>query len=244
MDDRHESMTGGVGLSDTLDDEAVAYRPVSAIAVLGAVLALASLLSLVTRWLAFLPIAAAVLSWAAARKVQRDPEAQSGLGIAVAGLALSLVVLGALGAQEPVTRWLHQRSAGAVADRFVELIAKDDLVGAVELMVPFADRRPTPDLAKVYYESDDDAKTRLEEFVAKPAVQRVAGGPSPERGGPCDVGKTSGRRIAAILGYDVPAAAGQEPATVQVELERSASGRLGAVAWRVTGFDFARVANK
>jgi hypothetical protein len=238
MDDRPQSMTRGVGLSDTFDDEAVAYRPVSSIAVLGAVLAAASLLALATPWLFFLPVVAAVLCWVAALRVRRDPETQSGMGIAATGLAISLLVLGATVVQRPIASWLHQASAGAVADRFVELIATEDLVGAVELMVPFAERRPTPELAKVLYEGNEEAKKRLEEFSAKEAVQRVAGGETPRLSGPNVVGAMSGRRVVAYLRYDVPARAGKEPATVQVELERSPSGRPGAVAWRVTGFDF------
>ena len=238
MDDRPESMKGGVGLSDTLDDEAVAYRPVSSLAVIGAVLAAASLLALATPWLAFLPAVAAVLCWAAALRVRRDPETQSGMGIAVAGLAVALVVLGATFAQRPVTQRLHEASASAVSDRFVELIAKDDLIGAVELMVPYADRRPTPELAKVFYEGNEQAKVRLEEFTAKDAVQRIAGGETPRPSGPNRVGNASGRRVVAYLRYEVPVRAGKESATVQVDLERSPSGRLGAVAWRVTGFDY------
>lgn len=228
----------GMGLSDTLDDEVVAYRSVNSLAVLGAALAAASLLALATPWLAFLPIVAAVLCWMAALRVRRDPETQSGMGIAVTGLAISLLVVGATVIQRPVASWLHQASAGAVADRFVELVAKEDLVGAVELMVPFADRRPTPELAKVLYEGNDEAKKRLADFAAKEAVQRVAGGETPRLSGPNVVGAISGRRVVAYLRYGVPAKAGNEPTTVQVELERSPSGRPGAVAWRVTGFDF------
>lgn len=242
MEERPSTTTGGVGLSDTLDDEAVAYRPVNSVAVLGAVLAAASLLSLATPWLTFLPVVAAVLCWAAARSVQRDPEAQSGLGIAVSGLALSLVVLGAIAVQGPVARRLHWGSAGVVADRFVERVAADELAEAAELMVPFPDRRPTPDLVKVFYESDPAAKKRLEELAANPAVQRVAGGETPRRSGSGDVGSAVGRRIAAAQQFDVPASAGKEPAIVQVHLERSPSGRPGAMAWRVTGFDFAQPA--
>lgn len=239
MDERSSVATGGMGLSDTLDDEAVAYRPVSSIAVLGAVLAGASLLSLATPWLSFLPVLAAVLCWTAARRVQRDPEAQSGLGIAVAGLALSLLVLGAIAAQGPVAQRLHQASAGAVADRFVERVAANKLVEAAELMVPFADRRPTPELAEIFYQSDAAAKKRLEELAATPAIQRVAGGETPRRSASGPVGNAPGRRIVTAQQYDVPASAGKDPATVQVQLERSASGRPGAAAWRVTGFDLA-----
>jgi hypothetical protein len=231
-------MTGGVGLSDTLDDEVVAYRSVKSLAVLGAALAAASLLALATPWLGFLPAVAAVLCWVAALQVRRDPETQSGMGIAVTGLAISLLVLGATMAQRPVVQWLHQTSASTVADRFVELIAKEDFVGAVELMVPFAERRPTPELAQVLYEGNEEAKKRLEEFTAKDAVQRVAGGETPQLSGPNLAGALSGRRVVAYLRYDVPARAGKEPATVQVDLERSPSGRPGAVAWRVTGFDY------
>lgn len=227
-----------MGLSDTFDDEAVAYRPVSSIAVIGGVLAAASLLALATPWLTFLPVVAAGFCWVAAYRAQRDPEAQSGGGIAVAGLVVSLLVFGALLAQRPMSQWLHKQSASAVADRFIELVATNDLVGAIELMVPYADRRPTPELAKVLYEGNDDAKKRLEEFSAKDVVQRVAGGETPKHGGPDFIGPLSGKRVGAYLRYDVPARAGKEPATVQVELERSPSGRLGAVAWRVTGFDY------
>ena len=238
MDDRPQSMKNGVGLSDTLDDEVVAYRSVNSIAVLGAVLAAASLLALATPWLGFLPAVAAVLCWVAALRIRRDPETQSGMGIAATGLVISLLVFGATLVQRPVAAWLHQASAAAVADRFVEMVASEDLVGAVELMAPFAERRPTPELAKVFYESNEEAKTRLAEFAAKDVVKRVAGGETPRLSGPNVVGSMSGRRVVAYLRYDAPARAGKEPATVQVELERSPSGRPGAVAWRVTGFDF------
>ncbi|TWT96965.1 hypothetical protein Pla108_27420 [Botrimarina colliarenosi] len=240
MDDRLETDARQIGLSDTLDDEAVAYRPVSALAVVGLVLGLASLLSLVTPWLAFLPLAAVAISWAAAHQVQRDPEAQSGLGLAIAGMALSLVVLGALLVQRPVAKWLHQKSAVAVTDRFVELLAENDLVGALELTKPFPDRRPSPELAKVFYESDAAAQAQLEEFTQRAEVQRVAGGELPVRRGPFESASVSGRRVQGIQTYKVPAGAGQEPTTLQIEVERSASpARVGGVAWRVVDYRLA-----
>lgn len=246
MDERtqaSDSQPGGGrhGLSDLMADDEVAYRPVSVMAVLGAALALASPLALASRWFAIVPAAGALLSWAAARGVQRQPESRTGLGVAIFGLVLSMVVLGAIAVQKPLAASLYNKSARDVAERFVQSLTEGDRITAFELTLAFNNRRPTPELAEVFYQSNDRAKERLAEFTKRNEVVRLtaedAKPPRPLKSE--GAGIVSGSRVASSWTCEVPASGGEGPATLWLRLERPTTSRGGPIAWRVADFGFA-----
>lgn len=235
MEDRIDVSAAPRGLSDLSDEATTAYRPVSALAVVGLALAGVSLLALVTPWLAPVAVFAAALCWWAAHDVGRDPTAKGGGSLAVAGLVLSALTLGAVVAKRPFADRLHLTAAAAVGDRFVELLAEGNHVGAFELSLPLADRQPTSELAESLYASDDGAGEKLAAFRARPEIVRIAqlGPPGPRRGASAAVGAGSAGRVFASVPYALPG----EPLELRLRMERSGSARWGGVAWRVTDFE-------
>lgn len=240
MEDQPEVIDRAAGLSDTLADEEVAYRPVSALAVVGLLLAIVSVLALASRWFVLLPVVAAVACLAAAHKVRRDPEANSGFGLAAAGLAVALLILGAVVAKRPVAQMLHAQSSGVVAQAFVDRLVEGDLVGAHELTVPFNNRRTTPELAKAFYASDPAAKEKMQEFSAHNVVQTLSedGAAVPQVLEHTDAAVARGRRLSTIWVFRVPGQPGRPDAGLSVQLERPISSRFDDIAWYVANFDF------
>ncbi|MEO0531143.1 MAG: hypothetical protein AAF266_11310 [Planctomycetota bacterium] len=242
MEDRPEASDRTIGLSDTLVDEEVAYRPVNVLAVVGLILALASFLALASRWLLLVPVVAAITSLAAANKVRRDPDTNSGFGLAAAGLAISLLVLGAVVVQQPVAQMLHARSSGVVAEAFVDRLSEGDFVGAYELTLPFDERRPTPELAEILYDADEAAKEKLEEFTSGEVAKRLsaADAPEPKQLEHAGAVRTRGSRYVTAWTFLIPGSGGEADSRLQVRLERPVQNRFGGTAWRVTDADFAR----
>lgn len=245
MDDRTALSDNAAGLSDTLADEEVAYRPVNVLAVLGLILAVVSVLALASRWFLLLPIVAAIACLAAASKVRRDPDANSGFGLAAVGLVISLLVLGAVVVQRPVAQMLHAQSSGAVAKTFVDRLTEGDFVGAHELTLPFDERRPTPELAEIFYDADVTAQERLKEFSSSEVAQLLSAGEAskPSVLEHTDAALARGRRYATTWVFRV-SGNGAEPDTgLAVRLERPVENRFGGTAWHVANFEFARLSD-
>lgn len=235
MEVQDNPATPSRGLSDPLTDEVVEYRPVSAAAVLGLVLAVASPLALVTEWLGFLPIVAAVLCLVATLKVRKSPETLSGQGIAIVGLVVACVAVGASNSQRLVEHRLHAATATAVADRFVGALEEGDAVAAYELTLPFAERMADPKAAASHYADDEEAAERLEHFHEIAPVHEALG-QSLEPLGMAGAGKGSVGRVAAMCRYLLPAHGDEAESVLIVTLERPDQTRLGKPAWRVADF--------
>jgi hypothetical protein len=235
MEERNHAPALPRGLSDLLDDEEVAYRPVSVLAVVGAALAGVSLLALVTPWLAPAPVVATVVSLVAARRIEKDPTSQSGWGIAAAALAVSLLALGAVAVKQPFTKHLHAEDAAKVTDRFIERLAEKDYAGAFELTLPLSERQATPELTASLYESDETLKERLTEFTGRAKLPPAAetDEAAPRRTGKAEVAVSSSARVVAAIPYRI-AASGE---TLRVRAERTGSSRWGGVSWRVLDFE-------
>ena len=220
-------------------DDAVEYRPVSSLAVLGAALALASPLALVSRYFTVLPLVAAVISFAGARSVQSDPSARTGGGVARFGLVLSLAVLAAAWVRTPMLQSLHVTDSTPVVEAFLQAMAEGDLVTAYELTIPYKDRRPTAEHAALYYQADADARQRLADFGAREEIARLArkDAPTPELVDRSPVVRTRGQQSLTWL-YRAPSS-GDEPEGLRLKLDRPATNRLGPAGWRITKVEFA-----
>lgn len=227
MDDRTPLATPASGLSDTQSDEAVAYRPVSTLAVLGCVVAAVSTLALVSPWFTGLPVIALLLSYAGARSVLSDPEARTGLPVALVGLALASAVLAATFVRGAVSARLHAADARPLVERFVAELGEGDVIAAFELTLPYAERHADPEAAAGFYDENQEAGETLERFAEQDAVQSLQAAEATYRGH-ADPQRAPGR-LQSVWLYD---AAGE---TFAIVIERPASpGRLGAAAWRVT----------
>lgn len=244
MEERSSLFSDQPTLSDTMADDAAAYRPVSTLAVLGAALALVSTLALASRYFAVLPLIATVVSFAGVRSVQKDPSARTGGGVARFGLALSLVVLAATLVRGPLLQNLHETDANPVVESFLQAIEEGDLVTAYELTLPYKDRRPSPEHASLYYEADADAQQRLADFGAKSEITRLLkdDAPAPVMIDCTPAIRDHGRQM--LTWYcRLPAHGELRETGLSLTLDRPATNRLGPAGWRIAKVEFVRMAN-
>lgn len=243
MDDRPSLFDDRPALSDNLTEDVVAYRPISPLAVIGAVLGLASPLALVSGFLAPIPLGGALISLIAIQSVRRDPDTKSGLGVAVFGLLLSMLVLGAVAVRGPLTQRLYQSEANRVVDRFFTLLEEGDVLMAHELTRPFPERRPNKQLARLFYDADPDAKRRLIEFEEQREITRVLKADTrPELVEQTQTARMRPGVVGAARTYRLPAQGDQPELGLKLRLERRTANRLGVAAWRITGVEFVSLA--
>ncbi|QDT70243.1 hypothetical protein MalM25_31890 [Planctomycetes bacterium MalM25] len=244
MEERPSLFSDQPALSDTMADDAVAYRPVSTLAVLGAALALASPLALASRHFAVLPLIAAVICIAAARGVQKDPTARTGGSLAWFGLVLSLAMLGATAVRGPLLQRMHKADSAPVAEAFLKAMTEGDLVTAYELTLPYEDRRPSAEHAALYYEANEKGQQSLADFGARDEIARLVkkDAPAPELVVCTPATRTRGRHSLAWI-YRVPASDEKPETGLKLLLDRPATNRLGPAGWRVAKIEFVKLAN-
>lgn len=238
MDDRPSLFNDPPVLSDTLGDDVVDYRPVSPLAVVGAVLGLLAPVALMSSLLSLVPLAGAIVSWVAAVGVQRNQETKSGRGIAILGLVLSLVVLGALLVRGPLVQQLHTTDAEPLVERFIEAVQQRDWVTAHQLTLPYARRRPTEALAKLYYEGDQTAQEELQAFAEKPEIVRLAASEPKLLEQTETAGVRTGVAGAAWV-YLLPEEDGQPATGLTIRLQRRDENLAGGAAWQINHVAFA-----
>ncbi len=220
--------------------EAAEYRSLSPVAILGLVLGLLSPLALVTPFLMPLPVVAVLLSWIAARSIRKSPETKAGFGLALAGLGLSVAVLGAIYARGYVATILQQSAAERVAAQFLKRLRSGDIAGAYDLKQEHHKRLPTAEAAAIFYEANEEAAQQLAEFADNPAVRCLASGDDPKILRRLEVQKLRYGKFATGIVYRTSeeGAAEEKQREVSLILERS-SPRASRPAWRVTNFEFA-----
>lgn len=228
------------GLSEILSEEEVSYRPISALAVLGLVLSLASTLALVTPWLGFLPLTAALVSWVAAGRIRSTQGGTGGRSLAVAGVAIGVLVFGIGWAERTVSDRLHRNSAKVVATAFLQALSEKDLVTAYELTRDFSDRMPSSELAEERCQSDSTVAASFREFKQSSDIQKVAGQSCVEAE-VTPATRIKGGKI--LVGFSYRPEAKAEASLFNVYLERSAPRRLSAASWRVKSHRMAQAVN-
>lgn len=237
MDDRPSLFDDQPALSENLTDDVVGYRPISPLAVFGAVMGLASPLALVSGFLAPLPIVGTLASLAAAMGIRRDPDTKSGLGVAVFGLCLSLVMLGAVCFRGPLVQRLHLSAAQPVVERFLAAVEEGDIVAAHQLTLPFAERRPSKAAAGLYYEANAEAQVALALFEKKPEIERLVES-RPELIGHSKAAKTGPGTVSMTWRYQLPAVKDEPELGLTLLAERR--DIAGKAAWRVSRIEFTR----
>jgi len=159
--------------SDFEDELSVQYRTVSIPAVLGLLLGGLSVLSLVgpTHWM--WPLAGVLLNWRALHSVATSRGAQTGRGIAMLGMFLSVM----FGVAGPVdfwgSRWLLQQSAVPATEKWIAALRDNQPEKALQLTT-FAMLRQSAgaDLTR-YYRTHKDAHEQLKNYVADPVVKTL-----------------------------------------------------------------------
>lgn len=130
-----------VAIVDERDDAphaAIAYRPVSPLAVAAAALGVASTLALVGPVFWLVPIVGAAVSWAALARVGRRDAPQAGRLAALAGLALALGFGVQAVATTATAEWLARGRAQAAARFWLDTVAAGRLDDARSMCGPDA----------------------------------------------------------------------------------------------------------
>lgn len=121
---------------EPLDDDAaelVGYRTVSALAIAGLVLGLASPLCVFGRLLLMIPIAGVAVSLVSLRRIAASGGALVGRQAAIVGLILSIASGTAIVSYDLVTRQLRVEQAAAAGRRWIETVRSGDIEGAYYL---------------------------------------------------------------------------------------------------------------
>jgi hypothetical protein len=220
--------------TDAVDDTDPTYRRLSPLAVLSAVAGLASATALVAPLLRIVPVAGVVLAIMALRGIAQRSESLTGRGLALVGLALSLIFgVGAI-VKDSVEQRLHRAAAAEVAEKFLTLLAEDKLAEAFELTLDFSQRRSAEGVAD-YYAANPTAGDRLKEFAAERLVTEVTplDKPKVELVDP-GMAQLNVSRVAIAPVYLLTA--GDRKLYAIVQLDR-APARLGQpAAWRVASY--------
>lgn len=235
MEDRPGLFDDTPILSDTQSDELVSYRPVSTLAVFGALLALVSGLALVSPWAVWLPAIAAFFGFLAVRSADANRDTQTGGGLARAGLVVSLVLTAAVFARSQYRQQAHAAASRPVAERFVERLAAGDAIGAFELTLPVTRRRPSEASAEAYYRADEGAAKRLADFRSAKEVERFLGSGDDltlVRALPAQPDR--GKRLTIAWELEASGTEGAEPRRLTLTLHRRTKSSVDTPAdWRV-----------
>lgn len=154
-----------------MDEQDLTYRSLSSTAVIGLVLALLSSFAFFWPNLWPLTLVALAVCWSAARSISKNADSLAGINIARMGMFLAAAIGIGTFARTATLQQLHAADADLVAEQFIELVTADNLVGANELMLPYADRQPTPEHAAIHYESDIEAIESLEALESEESVE-------------------------------------------------------------------------
>lgn len=235
MEDRPGLFDDTTVLSDTQSDELVAYRPVSTLAVFAAMLALVAGLALVSPWAAWLPAIAVLFCFMAVWSTDANRDTQSGGGLARVGLVVSLVLGAAVFARSQYRQQAHAAAARPVAERFLERLSEGDAIGAFELTLPVARRRPSKATADAYYRADEVAAKRLADFRSSEEVERFLGSGDAltlVRALPAQPDR--GKRLTIAWELEVSGTEGTKPRRLTLTLHRRAESSVDTPAdWRI-----------
>ena len=215
------------------EDEALTYRSLSPLAVAGLVLGVVACAALLSPALSLLPIVAGGVSVAGLIAVARSPETRTGRGLAMTGLALSVAVGVGNAVRSGVAERINAGATVVLADRFVGAVAEGDLIAAHELTLGLRYRRPTDELARLYYASDDTAKQQLEEFQQDPAIRALGTGEYVRD--PSAYGEVNRRGQLKVYWAYQTQPTGRR---VVVELSKTPPRLAGPASWWVSGHRF------
>jgi hypothetical protein len=176
-------------LFDPADEDAVSYRGLSALAVVGLLAGAASPLAMVGTSFWLLPAAATLLSALALRQIAAQAPNLVGRKAALAGLLLGATFLVAAPADVAIYRYFVRREARQFADTWIKHVRRGEVYFAHDLMIDPRRRVPSdvpPDTTleehfAQYYARSDFQKRMLPLFIDQPLVRTLfALGPSAE----------------------------------------------------------------
>jgi hypothetical protein len=164
-----------IRLTERDDAEIVQYRPVSAAAVGGLLLALTTPLAvLLPGWWGMLPPALAIVVNAVAWwRIARGAGAMVGGTLSLLGLLLSLAAAGAVPADRLTYRWLVDREAQRFASCWFAQLAEGQPQRAFQLTLTPGQRQPWDENLLDFYRNTPRAHRDLEGYVAQPLIRTL-----------------------------------------------------------------------
>ena len=153
---------------DLADEEVVAYRGVSALALAGLIAGLLSPLAYLGSVLLLLPIAAAAASAVALWQIAAHESSLVGRKAALAGLLLGVTFLVAAPTSAAVYRYFICKEASQFASQWIEDVRRGDVLAAHELTVDPRRRAPPEASLAPFYSQSDYHKKILDGFKNEP----------------------------------------------------------------------------
>jgi hypothetical protein len=147
------------------------YRSVAPLAVVAAVLGVASALILTTPLLAPLPVAGIVVGIAALRSIGASRGQLAGRSVAIAGLCLATFFLG-FGLSRHLGRQAElEKVARGMADVFLNLLQDGKPREAHQFRLTPSSRITAPEAIAEHYEKNTEAASELQTFVASGVIK-------------------------------------------------------------------------
>jgi len=155
------------------DPDAVQYRAVSGLAILGLVAGVVSLLALAAPLLWAVAIVAILVNLAALKRIQANAPALLGRKAAMAGLAISIAAFSAAPADWIVYRRLVRQEAQQVATQWFDFLRANQPQKAHQLTVSPASRDPLDDKLWESYREGGDGRMMINQFLREPEVRTL-----------------------------------------------------------------------
>jgi len=160
-------------LSACGEEEIEQYRALSGSALIGLILGLLSCVAVIDPWLAAVPIVGIFCSVSALWRISRNTPVLVGRTVARIGLGLSIFFLIAPPAHRYVHRRLIRDEARQFAAAWFDMLADGEPHKADQLTLDPQYRQPLDDRLWAFYGEGPHWRTRLEEYVAEPAVRAL-----------------------------------------------------------------------
>lgn len=150
------------------------YRPLSAMAICAAVLALLSPVALASPVFWAIPLLAVIVSFIAVQSIIQNEQQLAGKRLAILSLVWSSIFLVAGPSQFISRRWMVTRQARNVAEQWLQHVSKGELMRAHQLTYDSFRRTEGADseLAEFYEKNAEDGQS-LERFEQSELVQRL-----------------------------------------------------------------------
>lgn len=231
----HEALDGDSG-------QEVLYRPISAAAVAALVVGLSSPLAVFWSLLWLLPLLGVIVSAVALRNIKRSDGALAGRGLAVAGLALSLVVGSMVISTHYTRRYLLVAQGTPWAVKWCELLLEGRTEEALELKQGPSTRRPLASLDE-YYANNESAQARLVEFREEPLVKILTSAPEGARivpGQILGVDRRPTGEYGVLRSYVLQTTAspkdGESPISFLLEVDKAPARGIVESGWYIKGY--------
>jgi hypothetical protein len=162
-----------VQLTEHDDAQYTQYRAVSSTAIVGLLLGLASPLAFASPLIWPLPLVGFLVSALALRRIARPEHPLLGRKAALAGLAISGLLLAAAPGEWLTYRWLLAREARQFADRWFQMLADGQPQRAYQLVLDPMARCTADDELWDFYRKNLRHREDLESYVKRPLIRTL-----------------------------------------------------------------------